>query len=72
MSRLGSLGLQAGEHVTGTSSRMLRQARPDIARRYYKGTLWSPSYFAASTGGATLETIKRYVEAQRSAPSSPS
>jgi putative transposase len=51
---------------------MLRQARPDIARRYYKGTLWSPSYFAASTGGATLETIKRYVEAQSSAPSSPS
>ena len=58
--------------LKGTSSRMLRQARPDIARRYYKGTLWSPSYFAASTGGATLETIKRYVEAQRSAPSSPS
>jgi len=58
--------------LKGTSSRMLRQARPDIARRYYRGTLWSPSYFAASTGGATLETIKRYVEAQRSAPSSPS
>jgi putative transposase len=58
--------------LKGTSSRMLRQARPDIARRYYKGTLWSHSYFAASTGGATLETIKRYVEAQRSAPSSPS
>ena len=54
--------------LKGTSSRMLRQARPDIARRYSKGTLWSPSYFAASTGGATLETIKRYVEAQRSAP----
>jgi len=54
--------------LKGTSSRMLRQARPDIARRYYKGILWSPSYFAASTGGATLETIKRYVEAQRSAP----
>ena len=57
--------------LKGTSSRMLRQARPDIARRYYRGTLWSPSYFAASTGGAILETIKRYVEAQRSAPSSP-
>ncbi len=54
--------------LKGTSSRMLRQARPDIARRSYKGILWSPSYFAASTGGATLETIKRYVEAQRSAP----
>ncbi len=54
--------------LKGTSSRMLRRARPDIARRYYKGILWSSSYFAASTGGATLETIKRYVEAQKSAP----
>ena len=54
--------------LKGTSSRMPRQARPDIARRYYKGILWSSSYFAASMGGATLETIKRYVEAQRSAP----
>ena len=33
----------------GTSSRMLRVERPDIAQRYWrKGILWSPSYFAAS------------------------
>lgn len=49
----------------GTSSRLLRQERPSIAARYRKGTLWSPSYFAASTGGATLETVKKYVEQQR-------
>ena len=54
----------------GTSSRMLRQERPDIAGRYWKkGVLWSPSYFAASTGGATLETVKRYVEQQRASSS---
>lgn len=54
----------------GTSSRMLRQARPDIAQRYWrKGVLWSPSYFAASTGGATLEMVKRYVEQQRASSS---
>lgn len=51
--------------LKGTSSRLLRSARPDIAGRYWRGTLWSPSYFAVSTGGATLETIKQYVEAQR-------
>ena len=50
----------------GTSSRRLRQARPDIAAKYWRGVLWSRSYFAASTGGATLETVKRYVEQQRS------
>jgi putative transposase len=54
----------------GTSSRMLRQERPDIAQRYWhKGALWSPSYFAASTGGATLESVKRYVEGQRASSS---
>lgn len=51
--------------IKGTSSRLLRKARPDIAQRYYQGALWSPSYFAASTGGATLEKVKQYVEAQR-------
>jgi putative transposase len=54
----------------GTSSRRLRQLRLDIAARYRDGVLWSPSYFAASTGGAPLEKIKQYVE-QRRASSSP-
>lgn len=51
--------------LKGTSSRLLRKERPDIARRFWDGVLWSPSYFAASTGGATLETVRRYVEQQR-------
>ena len=55
----------------GTSSRCLRQARPDIAGRYQQGVLWSPSYFAVSTGGATLEKVRRYIEEQRSASSPP-
>lgn len=51
--------------MKGVSSRMLRQERPDLASRYYKDVLWSPSYFAASCGGAPLEIIKRYVEQQQ-------
>ena len=51
--------------LKGTSSRVLRRLRPDIGSRYWKGVLWSPSYFAVSTGGATLEKVKQYVEAQR-------
>ncbi len=27
--------------------------------------LWTNSYFAAITGGATLDVVKRYVEEQR-------
>jgi putative transposase len=44
---------------------MLRQGRPDIAKRYWKGALWSPSYFAGSCGGAPVEIVRRYVEEQR-------
>ncbi len=51
--------------LKGVSSRRLRQQRPDIAGRYWKGVLWSPSYFAASCGGAPLDIIRRYVEQQR-------
>jgi len=53
----------------GTSSRVLRQQRPDIAARYRDGVLGSPSYFAASTGGAPLEKVKQYVEQQRASSS---
>jgi putative transposase len=51
--------------LKGVSSRLLRQQRPDIVRRYWKNALWSPSYFAASCGGAPLDIIRRYVEQQR-------
>ena len=51
--------------IKGTSSRLLRRDRPDIASRYWKGVLWSPSYFVVSAGGAPLEVVKAYVEAQR-------
>lgn len=52
--------------LKGTSSRLLRQARPDIARRYWKNVLWSPSYFATSCGGAPIAVIRQYIEQQNS------
>lgn len=51
--------------LKGVSSRMLRKARPDIARRYYRGALWSPSYFSGSCGGAPIDTIRKYIEQQK-------
>ena len=50
--------------LKGVSSRMLRQKRPDLAQRYWKGVLWSPSYFAASCGGAPIAILKTYIEQQ--------
>ncbi len=51
--------------LKGVSSRMLRKQRPDIRRRYWKGRLWSPSYFAASCGGAPISIVRQYIEQQQ-------
>lgn len=51
--------------LKGVSSRLLRTQRPDIARRYWKGALWSPSYFAASCGGAPISIVRQYIEQQQ-------
>lgn len=51
--------------LKGVSARRLRQDRPDIARRYGQGGLWSASYFAASCGGAPIEVLRQYIEQQR-------
>ena len=51
--------------LKGVSSRMLRQERPDLAARYWKGVLWSPSYFAASCGGAPINILKDYIRQQK-------
>ena len=51
--------------LKGISSRLLRKEfgdfHPWLKRR---GVLWSPSYFAASCGGAPLETLKIYIQNQ--------
>jgi putative transposase len=36
--------------LKGVSLRILHKQHPDLVRRYWKGVLWSPSYFAASCG----------------------
>ena len=51
--------------LKGVSSRRLRQRHPALRRRYWKGVLWSPSYFAASCGGAPISIIRQYIERQR-------
>jgi len=56
--------------LKGVSSRLLKKEHPELSKRYWKGTLWTPSYFAASCGGAPLEIIKQYIDHQRKPQSS--
>jgi putative transposase len=51
--------------LKGVSSRMLRWERRDLVGRYWKGVLWSPSYFAASCGGAPIGVLRQYIEQQK-------
>ena len=50
--------------LKGVSSRFLRQEFPELEKYYWKGGLWSPSYFIASCGGAPLDIVRKYVENQ--------
>lgn len=51
--------------LKGVSSRLLRGDMPSIEKRYWKGVLWSPSYFATSNSNTALDEIQQYVENQR-------
>lgn len=51
--------------LKGVSSRLLRLQHPELERLYWKNVLWSPSYFAASCGGAPIAIIKQYIEQQK-------
>jgi putative transposase len=52
--------------LKGVSSRLLRKHLPGLAKYYWKGVLWSPSYFAASCGGAPISIVKQYIQQQES------
>ena len=49
--------------VKGRASKYLREEFPDLKKL---PTLWSPSYFVATTGQVSTDTIKKYIENQKS------
>ena len=52
--------------LKGVSSRLVRKKNyPCIKNKLWGKALWSPSYFAASCGGAPIAIIKQYIENQR-------
>jgi len=46
------------------SSRLIKKEYPSIRSRLYKEAFWSQSFFLISTGEASIETIKKYIESQ--------
>lgn len=51
--------------LKGVSSRLIRKKRyACIQDKLWAEALWSPSYFAASCGGAPISIIKQYIEQQ--------
>ncbi|GAA4229216.1 putative transposase [Streptosporangium album] len=52
--------------LKGVSARLLRKEFGPHVRQYlWGGRFWSPSYLAASCGGAPLSIIKEYIENQK-------
>jgi len=50
------------KQIKGTTSRVLRQEFPGLCSRL--PSLWTNSYFVATSGGTPQATIKRYIESQ--------
>lgn len=48
------------------TSRLLRKEYSEhLAKFYWKPVLWTRAYCILSTGGATIDTIKKYIESQK-------
>ena len=48
------------------SARLLRKRNlPEVRRKLRGAHFWTPSYYAGTCGGASLTTVKRYIQAQR-------
>jgi REP element-mobilizing transposase RayT len=60
ISRIGNLDMSPCDLVFVTKYRK----KVFLEKSYWKGGLWSPSYFTASCGGAPISIIRQYIEQQ--------
>ena len=47
------------------SSRIIKRDYPTIKRFLWKSDFWKTGYFITTSGGANIETIRKYIERQR-------
>lgn len=57
--------------LKGVSSRMFAKEFGRVHKWFFKGALWSPSYFAGSVGGAPIAVLKQYIQQQTRPLTSP-
>ncbi|MGW6424468.1 IS200/IS605 family transposase [Nocardia sp. NPDC055053] len=58
--------------LKGVSARRLRDEYRDWVNQHsMNGHLWTPSYLAASCGGAPIAIVKQYIDQQRRPPRGP-
>ena len=51
--------------IKGVTSRMIRKNHSEYLKKYYwKPVFWSNSYCILTTGGASIDTVKKYIESQ--------
>ncbi len=50
------------KRIKGRASHHLRKEFPQLLKL---PTLWTPSYFVATTGNASTETVRKYIENQK-------
>lgn len=46
------------------SSRLIKKEHPEIREKLWKEAFWSQSYCLLTTGGATINVIRKYIETQ--------
>ncbi len=51
--------------IKGRTSRILRRDFPELKEILWGEHFWSPSYYIATAGNVSLDTLKNYVENQR-------
>ena len=49
--------------IKGKTSHMLREEFPELRSKI--PSLWTNSYFVSTVGGASLDTVKQYIESQK-------
>lgn len=47
------------------SSRLIKKEYPEIRNKLWKQAFWKIGYFLSTTGGANIETIRKYIERQQ-------
>jgi putative transposase len=52
------------QRLKGKSAYVLFREFKWIKNRLWGGHLWSPSYYVVTVGGATIDTVKKYIESQ--------